>query len=69
MIERAESSVFFDVSALLSPQSIAVVGASDQPGNLGGVAIRLLRKFGYPERSGPSIHAIPRWTGSPAMPG
>ena len=47
-IERAESSVFVDVSALLSPQSIAVVGASDQPGNLGGVAIRLLRKFGYP---------------------
>lgn len=48
MIERAKSSLFADVSALLSPQSIAVVGASDQPGNLGGVAIRLLRKFGYP---------------------
>lgn len=48
MIERAKSPRFVDVSALLSPRSIAVIGASDQPGNLGGVAIRLLQKFGYP---------------------
>lgn len=48
MSERSKSSLFFDVSPLLSPQSIAVVGASDQPGNLGGVAIRLLQKFNYP---------------------
>ena len=39
---------FADVSGLLEPQSVAVVGASDQPGNLGGVAVRHLRKFGYP---------------------
>lgn len=36
-----------DLSRLLSPGAVAVIGASDQPGNLGGTAIRLLRKFGY----------------------
>ncbi|MBL8702419.1 MAG: acetate--CoA ligase family protein [Alphaproteobacteria bacterium] len=39
---------FPDLTRLLAPASIAVVGASDQPGNLGGVAIRFLRKFGFP---------------------
>jgi acyl-CoA synthetase (NDP forming) len=33
---------------LLEPRSVAVVGASDQPGSLGGRAVTLLRKFGYP---------------------
>jgi len=37
-----------DLRRLLSPQSIAVVGASDQPGNLGGRVIGYLRKFGFP---------------------
>jgi acyl-CoA synthetase (NDP forming) len=32
----------------LEPRSVAVIGASDAPGNLGGTAVRLLRKFGYP---------------------
>lgn len=36
-----------DLSGLLAPRSVAVIGASDQPGNLGGTAIRLLQKFGY----------------------
>jgi acetyltransferase len=39
---------FPDVSALLEPKSIAVIGASDQPGNLGGTAVRYLQKFRYP---------------------
>lgn len=39
-----------DLSRLLDPRSIAVIGASDQPGNLGGTAMRLLRKFGYAGR-------------------
>jgi acyl-CoA synthetase (NDP forming) len=38
---------FRDLQALLKPRSIAVIGASDQPGNLGGVAVRLMAKFGY----------------------
>lgn len=35
------------LAGLLAPRSIAVVGASDAPGNLGGSAVRLLNKFGY----------------------
>ncbi len=41
-------SPFPNLSALLEPRSIAVIGASDQPGNLGGTAVRFLQKFGYP---------------------
>lgn len=47
-MQSVASSPFLDVARLLAPRSIAVIGASDQPGNLGGVAIRLLQKFGYP---------------------
>jgi acyl-CoA synthetase (NDP forming) len=39
---------FRDLATLLNPSSIAVVGASDEPGNLGGVAVRFLRRFGFP---------------------
>ncbi len=36
-----------DLRPLLSPRSIAVVGASAQPNKLGGMPIRLLRENGY----------------------
>ena len=39
---------FVDIGPLLEPQSIAVIGASDQPGNLGGDTVRRLRKFKFP---------------------
>ena len=39
---------FADVSSLLAPRSVAVIGASDQPGNVGGAAVRFLRKFAAP---------------------
>src|SRR6202011_4277295 len=39
---------FRDLATLLNPSSIAVVGASDEIGNLGGVAVRFLRRFGFP---------------------
>jgi acetyltransferase len=39
---------FADVSRLLSPRSIAVIGASDTPGNIGGAAIRFMLKFRSP---------------------
>jgi acetyltransferase len=39
---------FGELSALLDPQSIAVIGSSDREGNLGGVAVRFLKKFKYP---------------------
>ena len=39
---------FTRLAGMLEPRSVAVIGASDQPGNLGGRAVMLLRKFGYP---------------------
>jgi acetyltransferase len=37
-----------DLTHLLAPKSVAVIGASDQPGSLGGRAVQLLRKFQFP---------------------
>ncbi|WP_162606546.1 acetate--CoA ligase family protein [Jiangella asiatica] len=39
---------FADLTGLLRPRSVAVVGASDRPGNVGGAAVRRLRRFGFP---------------------
>ncbi len=44
----APAPTFSDVRRLLSPRSVAVVGASDGPGNLGGTAVRFLKRFGFP---------------------
>jgi acyl-CoA synthetase (NDP forming) len=49
----AGEASFQDVRRLLTPRSIAVVGASDQPGNLGGETVRRLKKFGYAGRVTP----------------
>jgi acetyltransferase len=38
---------FGDLTPLLAPRSVAVIGASDREGNLGGLAVGFLRKFGY----------------------
>ena len=38
---------FGDLAPLLAPRSVAVVGASNREGNLGGVAVGFLKKFGY----------------------
>ncbi len=43
----AAGGSFGDLSPLLAPRSVAVVGASDREGNLGGVAVGYLKKFGY----------------------
>lgn len=40
-------SSFGALTPLLAPRSVAVVGASDRAGNVGGVAVRLLQKYGY----------------------
>jgi acetate---CoA ligase (ADP-forming) len=42
------SPSFLDVQPILDAKSIAVIGASDQPGNLGGETVRRLLKFGFP---------------------
>jgi len=44
----APGETLSDLATLLEPRSVAVIGASDQPGNLGGRAVRLLRKFKFP---------------------
>lgn len=49
----ANRSGFADVSALLEPGSIAVVGASSREGNLGGTITRLLTRYGYQGRIWP----------------
>lgn len=38
---------FGDLTPLLAPRSVAVIGASDRPGNLGGLAVHFLGKFGF----------------------
>src|SRR5262245_7412852 len=43
----ASASSFGDLTPLLAPRSVAVVGASDREGNLGGLAVGFLQKFGY----------------------
>jgi acetate---CoA ligase (ADP-forming) len=44
---RAPAADFGDLTPLLAPRSVAIVGASDREGNLGGLAVTFLRKFGY----------------------
>jgi acetate---CoA ligase (ADP-forming) len=41
------SNRFGDLTPLLAPRSVAIVGASDRAGNLGGVSVGFLRKFGF----------------------
>jgi acetyltransferase len=38
---------FGDLTPLLAPRSVAVIGASEREGNLGGVCVRHFRKFGF----------------------
>ena len=65
MTECQSSADFPNLTPLLRPQSIVVIGASEQPGNLGGVAVSLMQKFGYtgkislvhPKRS--VVHGLP----------
>jgi acetyltransferase len=50
VVADASTPPFADVKPILEPRSIAVVGASDQAGNLGGATVRRLLKFGFPGR-------------------
>ena len=45
---QPRDETFADVSGLLEPRSVAVIGASDRPGNLGGDTVRRLVKFKFP---------------------
>jgi len=60
--------VFRDLTPLLAPRSIVVVGASERDGNLGGATIERLKRFGF---SGP-VYAMNRSgadvMGAPGVP-
>ena len=43
----ASDRQFGDLAPLLAPRSVAVIGASDRAGNLGGLAVGFLQKFGF----------------------
>lgn len=47
-LQRSGNDGFVDVGPILEPRSIAVIGASDQPGNVGGDTVRRLQKFAFP---------------------
>src|SRR5690349_6162833 len=71
----APARAFGDLAPLLTPRSIAVIGASDREGNLGGVAVGHLRKFGYagdiwPVNAGrPTVGGLPCFPSLAALPG
>ena len=56
-----------DLAPLLSPRSVAVIGASERPGNLGGVAIRLLQRFGFEGTILPVNPGVASVSGCPAL--
>ncbi|MFD0743533.1 CoA-binding protein [Phytohabitans flavus] len=70
-----DEPAFADVRRLLEPRSVAVVGASDEPGNLGGTAVRYLQKFKYagdvwpvnPRRE--TVAGLPCFPSVSALPG
>ena len=68
------TEAFLDVRPILEPRSIAVIGASDQPGNLGGETVRRLIKFRYPGRVTPinrtaaTVAGLPCFARISAMP-
>jgi acetyltransferase len=68
---------FGALTPLLAPRSVAVIGASDRAGNLGGLAVGFLQKFGYrgviwPVNAGRAsvagLSCFPHLTALPAVP-
>ena len=66
-----------DLSRLLRPRSIAVVGASERPGSYGGETLLNLRRMGFdgdvwgvhPTReSAHGVHCVPSLADLPAVP-
>ena len=53
------------MSRLLAPRSVAIIGASDQPGNVGGAAVRFFRKFASPCTVWPVNHGRDSVAGLP----
>ncbi|HEY4200179.1 MAG TPA: acetate--CoA ligase family protein [Devosiaceae bacterium] len=65
---------FKDVSGLLSPKSIVVIGASGRAGNVGGDTVRRLKTFGFPgpvyviNRSGEPVEGVTAYTSLADLP-
>ncbi|MFM8681514.1 MAG: CoA-binding protein, partial [Alphaproteobacteria bacterium] len=65
---------FGALAPLLAPGSVAIIGASDREGNLGGLCTAYLRKFGYagpvwPVNAGRSeVAGLPCYPGLGALP-
>jgi acetate---CoA ligase (ADP-forming) len=47
LVHSSNHRPFGELAPMLDPRSVAVVGASDRDGNVGGLAVRYLQKFGY----------------------
>jgi acyl-CoA synthetase (NDP forming) len=68
-------SPFADVTGMLNPETVAVVGASDQERSLGGAAVRFLDKFGYPgvvwpvHPSAETVLGLPAFSSVAKLPG
>ena len=70
-----ESTKRSDLTALLKPQSVAIVGASDDPGRIGGRPLRYLIEFGYAGSIYPvnpgrqTVQGLPSFANVSAIPG
>src|SRR5215470_12862275 len=73
-MDALAAASFGDLTPLLAPRSVAVVGASDREGNLGGLAVGFLQKFGYrgpvwPVNAGRAdVAGLPCFPGLRALP-
>ena len=73
-MDAPAAASFGDLTPLLAPRSVAVVGASDREGNLGGLAVGFLQKFGYrgsvwPVNAGRTdVAGLPCFRGLRALP-
>src|SRR5262245_11060367 len=73
-LDAPPNASFGELTPLLAPRSVAVVGASDREGNLGGLAVSFLQKFGYrgpvwPVNAGrPTVGGLPCFPHLSALP-
>ena len=64
-----------DLTALLKPRSVAIIGASDDPGRIGGRPLRYLIEHGYAGEIYPvnpgrdSVQGLPSFANVSAIPG
>ena len=73
-LQNRTSRPFGDLTPMLAPRSVAMVGASDRDGNLGGLAVKYLQKFKFegdiwPVNAGrPEVGGLPCFASLKALP-